>query len=41
MQHADETARVLEVRHHRAFGNLEADVAGARARVIEAFDHEF
>ena len=40
MQHLDEAAGMIQIRDHRAFGDLEADVGGNRAGVIEAVDHE-
>ncbi len=40
VQHADETPRGVEVRDHRALGDLEADLRGIHAAAVEALDHE-
>ena len=41
MQHAKEALRMVQIRDHRGFRDLEADIAGIRTRVIETLDHEF
>jgi hypothetical protein len=40
MQYGNEALRMVQIRAHRGFRDLEADIAGIRARVIETIDHE-
>ena len=40
VQHADEAARMVEVRDHRVLGHLEAQLCGRDAGTVEAVDDE-
>jgi hypothetical protein len=41
VEHRDEALRMVQIGHYRALGDLEADVARVRSRMIEAVDDEF